>query len=286
MSRTIFFTLLGALTLAPPAFCQDDAEGSKDYPAITRMPGYYIGEYHDVQFDSFNFKVAKDKDTGDTKEQTIEGRMIKINYYLKEGVQETSALQVVRNFQNAARAAGAQILLDDRGDNWHDTTWRMKRDGKEVWVLLEARSDAHVLTIVERQAMKQEVAIDAQGMAGSLTSDGAVALYGVYFDTGKSDLKPESDPTLAEIAKLLKENATLKVFVVGHTDMVGDPAANIKLSQARAQAVVAALTGKYGVAAARLTAFGNGPYSPVASNKTEEGRAKNRRVELVEASTR
>jgi outer membrane protein OmpA-like peptidoglycan-associated protein len=68
--------------------------------------------------------------------------------------------------------------------------------------------------------------------------------------------------------------------------MVGDAATNMKLSQARAQAVVSALTSKYGIAAARLIPFGNGPYSPVASNKNDEGRAKNRRVELVEIATK
>jgi OOP family OmpA-OmpF porin len=115
---------------------------------------------------------------------------------------------------------------------------------------------------------------------------GEVAIYGIYFDTGKSDLKPESELALDEIAKLLKENLALNVFIVGHTDMVGDPAANVKLSQARAQAVVTALVTKNEIAASRLTPFGAGPYAPVASNKTEEGRAKNRRVELVEIATK
>ncbi|MBZ5546198.1 MAG: OmpA family protein, partial [Acidobacteriia bacterium] len=115
---------------------------------------------------------------------------------------------------------------------------------------------------------------------------GSISLYGIYFDTAKSELKPESEPTLSEIAKLLKGNTTLKVAVVGHTDMVGDPAANLKLSQARAQSVINALVTKHGITGSRLAAFGAGSYAPVASNKTEEGRAKNRRVELVEFSTR
>jgi outer membrane protein OmpA-like peptidoglycan-associated protein len=122
-------------------------------------------------------------------------------------------------------------------------------------------------------------------MASGLGAAGRVALYGLTFDTAKSDLKPESEPTLVEMAKLLNENAAWKVFVVGHTDTVGDAASNLKLSQARAQAVITALAAK-GIPAARLTAFGAGPYSPVASNKTEEGRAQNRRVELVDAAAR
>jgi outer membrane protein OmpA-like peptidoglycan-associated protein len=133
--------------------------------------------------------------------------------------------------------------------------------------------------------MQQDIAMDAAGMASGLDANGSVSLYGIYFDTGKSDLKPESESTLVEIAKMLKANSVLKVAIVGHTDMVGDAAVNLKLSQARAQSVISALVSK-GIVATRLTAFGNGPYSPVASNKTEEGRAKNRRVELVEFSTR
>ena len=96
-------------------------------------------------------------------------------------------------------------------------------------------------------------------MASGIGANGAVAIYGIYFDTAKADLKPESEPALAEVAKLLKENPALKVFVVGHTDMVGDPAANMKLSQARAQAVVSALVAKYGIAAQWLAPFGSSP---------------------------
>ena len=89
-----------------------------------------------------------------------------------------------------------------------------------------------------------------------------------------------------EIAKLLKANQALKLYVVGHTDITADLATNVKLSQARAQSVVNALVSQHGLAAARLIPYGAGPYAPVASNRTEEGRAKNRRVELVEIATK
>ena len=280
---SIAAVLLCALTVVVPAFGQDDHPGSHDYPGITRMPGYYIDEYKESQFDAATFKVTTN---GNSTDQQIEGHLIKITYRIKDNVPETSMLQVIRNYQNAARSVRGQVLDDTKGDNWWNTTLRLNKPGMETWILLEARSDAHWLTIVERQAMKQDVAIDAAAMAGGLDSNGSISLYGIYFDTGKSDLKPESEPTLSEIAKLLKEKSTLKVAIVGHTDMVGDPAANLRLSQARAQSVIAALVGKYGIASSRLTAFGNGSYAPVASNTTEEGRAKNRRVELVEFSTR
>ena len=282
MKRVLAFAAVGGWMLGALAFGQSDKPGSQDYPGITRMPRYYIEEYKSVEFDSAKFKVTAN---GKSTDQEIEGHLIGIGYRIKENTPETSTLQVIRNYQNAARAAGGQVMDDSRGDNWYNTTLRLKKDGKEVWILVESRSDSHVLTIVERQAMKQDVAIDAAGMASGLSESGKVSLYGIYFDTGKAELKPESEPAVAEIAKLLKENAALKVAIVGHTDMVGDAAANLKLSQARAQAVITALVTKYGIAGARLMPFGNGPYAPVASNKAEEGRAKNRRVELVEFST-
>ena len=134
--------------------------------------------------------------------------------------------------------------------------------------------------------MAQEVTIDAAAMASSIADTGSVAIYGINFDTAKSDIKPESEPAIDEIAKLLTSNPALKVFIVGHTDMVGDAVANVRLSQARAQSVINELVTKHAIAAARLLAFGNGPYAPVATNKTDEGRARNRRVELVEIATR
>ncbi|MGA9060319.1 MAG: OmpA family protein [Terracidiphilus sp.] len=191
----------------------------------------------------------------------------------------------MRNYENAARTAGGQVLFDSEDE----ATIRLNKGGKEVWVDVShsnAPSGMFItLTIIEKQAMQQEVTMDADAMAQGLSDSGAVAIYGIYFDTGKSELKPESDATLGEIAKLLKGQPALKVFIVGHTDMVGDTAANVKLSQARAQAVVNALVTKSGVASSRLLPFGAGPYAPVASNKTEDGRAKNRRVELVEIAT-
>ena len=138
------------------------------------------------------------------------------------------------------------------------------------------------MVIVERESMRQDVTIDADAMAHDIGAMGKVAIYGILFDTGRADLKPESGATLIEIAKMLNANAGLKVYVVGHTDMTADLATNLKLSQARAQAVANALVTKHGITATRLIPYGAGPYAPVASNRSEEGRAKNRRVELVE----
>jgi outer membrane protein OmpA-like peptidoglycan-associated protein len=139
-----------------------------------------------------------------------------------------------------------------------------------------------ILYAIEMKPMEADlVTVDAASLANDINRTGHASVYGIYFDTGKADLKPESDATLKEIGKLLQGSPDLRLYVVGHTDNQGAFDINMDLSRRRADAVLVALTTKYGVAPARLRAFGNGPYAPVASNDSEEGRAKNRRVELV-----
>jgi outer membrane protein OmpA-like peptidoglycan-associated protein len=139
-----------------------------------------------------------------------------------------------------------------------------------------------LLDLVETAPMESKmVTVDAGTMAKDIATTGHIALYGIYFDHDKADVKPESAPTLAEIAKLLKADPKLSLYVVGHTDNVGTYDYNVALSDRRATAVVKELTSKHGIAAAQLKPAGIGPLAPVAPNDTEEGRAKNRRVELV-----
>ena len=139
-----------------------------------------------------------------------------------------------------------------------------------------------LLDLVEAAPMETRmVTVDAGTMAKDVAATGHVALYGIYFDTDKADLKPESAPTLEEIAKFLKQEPKLTLYVVGHTDNVGGYEYNMGLSERRAAAVVKELTTKHGAQGARLKPAGTGPLAPVAPNDTEEGRAKNRRVELV-----
>ena len=138
------------------------------------------------------------------------------------------------------------------------------------------------VVLVEPKSMENKmVTVKAEEMAKAIADTGRVALYGIYFDTNKFDIKPESAPALQEIGKLMKSDPKLRLHVVGHTDNVGSADANMQLSKRRADAVVAELVKSHGVAVARLTANGVGYLAPVASNKDEPGRAKNRRVELV-----
>lgn len=263
-----------AILLAGSALAAEgDAPGCADHPLFSRMPSYLIQRCETRAFDQHGFLDAK------RAEVKVEGKLYEIRYARTPGSAEVTRLQIQRNYQNAvAKIGGTHLATDDDGNSY----LRLAKDGKELWVHVAAYiPDEWMLTIVEREAMKQDVVADAAALAGGIRSEGHVAVYGILFDTGKAELKPASEPALAEVAKLLKADAGLRLRVVGHTDNVGDFDANLKLSQARAAAVVAALVGKHGIAATRLQAHGVGSLAPLASNDNEAGRAKNRRVELV-----
>jgi len=276
-SVLIFVLVLSAL--AVPAFAQgdpNDTEGSKDPALFNRMPGYHIYRYEESEFDRYEVPITSDYQT-----QAVEGHILWIIYEPNDGIKLPSGLQITRNYTNAALAVGGQKIVEFEDGGIQHVTLKITKDNAETWVHVEARGEQYALHIVEKQLMKQDVVADAKSLAGSIQQTGKVSVYGIYFDTGKSEIKTESEPALAEIAKMLKADAGLKLYVVGHTDNVGTFDSNIKLSNARADAVVKALVGKYGLAASRLLPFGAGSTSPVQSNATEEGRAKNRRVELV-----
>ena len=271
-----FLTLASIFQFTSSAtFAQSDAEGSKDPALFTRMPGYHIYRYDDLQFDRYEFK------TGPDKVEAVEGHHLFIIYDLNDGVTAPSPLQIGRNYINAAKSIGGKLVYEYQ-DPGEDVVIKVIKNGMETWAYVTANgSGAYSIHLIEKEAMKQDVVADANALNKSIAETGKATLYGIYFDTGKSDLKPASDASLDEIAKLLKQQPAMKIFVVGHTDNAGIFESNMKLSQERAVAVVTALTGKYGIAATRLKACGDGPTAPVASNDKEEGRALNRRVELV-----
>jgi outer membrane protein OmpA-like peptidoglycan-associated protein len=250
-----------------------DKPGCTDHPLFpTRMPGYSIADCVQNEFDRYEFFTLK------PPKHAEEGRFTFITYRFDAKTGEPSAVAVVRNYENAIKKAGGTVVGSV------PTWWvvgTIVADGKEVWVQAERGNGKIWLRIVEKQAMEQYITADAAAFGNDINTTGHASIYGIYFDTGKADLKPESTPALQEVAKLLANDPSLKLFVVGHTDAVGQVDANLQLSQARAEAVVKALVAGHGVAAARLRSYGVGPLSPVSSNATEEGRAKNRRVELV-----
>jgi outer membrane protein OmpA-like peptidoglycan-associated protein len=273
MTRTKSALLTAAallvLAAAPLVRAQEaDAENCKDHPLLSRMKSFYISEC-EKRFDAVEFNITADS------AKSVEGQKTKIHYSLQENAPRPSSLQIRRNYANAVKAIGGSVLYDGDGD----ATFRLTKNGKEIWVRVDIWNDGnnYDLTVLEVEAMAQEVTADA--MYDALSKDGFLALY-INFDTGKSDIKPESQGTVGQIAALLAAHPELKLSIEGHTDNVGAPAANKALSEARARAVMAAVV-KAGAGAARLAAVGWGQEKPVADNRSEDGRAKNRRVEIV-----
>jgi OOP family OmpA-OmpF porin len=272
-SITCAVALLSAAVAAAQSSRKDAA--GKDYPLFNRMEGFHISYYRETGFDRYEFQVEPGK------KQAVEGHVYRIIYELSTGDGPLpSGLQIVRNHQNAVRKAGGSVVYEDLRSA--TTVMRVSRDGKDVWIDLSAPfGHRYDLVIVEQEAMQQEIVANAEAWRKDLASAGHAVVYGIYFDTDKAVIKPESGPALQEIARLLSQDPKLSVYVVGHTDGTGVLDLNLKLSQARAQAVVEALTQQHKIAASRLQAHGVGPLAPVANNDAEEGRAKNRRVEIV-----
>ena len=239
------------------------------------MPDYRISDCKVEEFGFYEFETPKPPKT------RIEGKFTFIAYtYTGARNGEPSGLAVVRNYENAIQKVGGTIVASDpQHQRW--VNGKIVKDGQEIWAQIDKGNGKIWLRIVEKKAMEQYIVADAAAMGTDIRATGHAAVYGILFDTGKSTIKPESAQAIGEIAKLLKADATLKIHVVGHTDNVGDVAANIKLSQDRGEAVLQALVRDQGIAAARLRSYGCGQFAPVASNDSEEGRAKNRRVELV-----
>jgi outer membrane protein OmpA-like peptidoglycan-associated protein len=269
-------TALALLILAAaPARAQTEKAGCTDPPLFPkRMPGYVIEACKVEEFGFYEFFTAK------PPKNRVEGRFTFVTYAVTDRRSEAAPLAVVRNYEAALREAGATNVAKDPNGTWW-VNGLVAKGGSEAWAQAEKGNGKIWLRIVEKKAMEQYVVVDAAALGSGLKATGHVAVYGINFDTNKAVVKPESKPALDEIAKLLKQDAALKLKVVGHTDMVGAQDANMALSQARAEAVVQALAGQYGIAAARLKGYGVGPLAPVATNDTDEGRAKNRRVELI-----
>jgi len=267
------FSILAVLLLASTAVSipvRQDVKGSSDHPLFpNRMPGYSISNYQQQGFSAYKFRTRPP--------QTIEGKYTRIHYYLKDRDQHPGGLAIRRNYENAIKAVGGQVIHSD--DNV--SVMKATRDGVEVWAEVQAgisySGRYYFLHIIEREPMQQVITADA--MAAAIDKDGFIALD-INFETAKAEILPQSRPVIDEIVSLLKNRPNLRVGVEGHTDNTGTPASNKTLSEARAKAVAAAIIAA-GINATRIEAAGFGQERPIADNRTEEGRAKNRRVEIV-----
>ncbi len=246
-----------------------DAEGCKDSPLITRFPGGIIHSCENKEYEQADFPLGSDKD-GNAKTKHVEGDYHYWDIGTREGVSE---IQVFRNFQTALKTGGFTV-------DYTSSPEQIVAHKGNTWIFIDNRGEFYYQTIVTEKTMTQEVTADASALSDEINKSGHVAVYGIHFDTGKAAILPDSENILGEIVKLLQQNEALKLRIEGHTDNQGNAAANQALSEKRAQAVVAWLSG-HGVSPARLSAKGLGQTKPLADNGTEEGRAQNRRVELV-----
>lgn len=267
---------------APPAVCTPN-------PVFSPLPGEGRGRCEEVAFHKLTLLRSRDAAGAAmrTERSDVEGQYWEARHPLQPvgGGEALSPLEVQRNYANAVHQAGGTVLhLDDSAGRLH---FRVQVQGTTYAGITGCgarRKQACLETwhqIIRVAAMQPSVVVSAEQIASAMTESGRVTFYGLYFDSGKAVLRPDSAPSLEEMARWLQSHAQARVYIVGHTDMQGHAEQNVTLSRQRAAAVVEALATRHGIAADRLGSEGVGPYAPVASNADEAGRAKNRRVEMV-----
>ncbi len=289
-----------------------DVPGAADHPALGRIPGSVILAHEHKAFAAMAYPVKIEGRTFESREAS--GEYWRIVYRLPRDTDPSGALAVYRrnleraglrvlwtcrNLSLGRQARLAELLGEGRlrGNpprKFHCLVAEGELDGRPTVVqvytynaLYKARPKAYWgptarLYVLQDKALDDRLqVVAAEEMAARMDDQGHVALYGILFDHDSARLKPESGKALTEIGRYLKAHPGVKVYVVGHTDNTGTYAYNLELSQRRAQAVTDALARRHGIAASRLKPVGVGPVAPVASNATAQGRAKNRRVELV-----
>lgn len=263
--KTLKFLLVIFFILLFTSYCPaQDIAGSKDHPMFNRLTGFFITQYEEDEFGSHLFYDENDNET------KVEGKKTFIKY---ESENEVGALKIIRNFSNAIKKIGGKAL-ESSGNRAY---LNIKQGNKETWAEVFAGDYDYDLTIIEKGEVEQE--ITANAILKELTETGKAVLY-INFDSGKATIKKESMPIVEQIAEMMKQAKEIKLSVEGHTDSDGSNESNLKLSEARAKAVVDAIV-KGGIESSRLSSAGFGEEKPIADNSTSEGKAKNRRVELI-----
>ena len=295
-----------------------DTRGAKDHPVVSRYEGSEITNFNEDTFNEFALFTEKARVSGGADKNSasvtmLEGRVTTITY---RNPSERTTLEVFRNYENALTEAGFETLFacknaecggykfngaitrnvnltGSHGDQRYVAA-KLSRDDGDIYVSLyvamanvgggpDFRRVLTELHVIEVESMQENmVTVDADAMAKGIGEEGRIALYGILFDHDSATIKPESKPTLEQILALLNDNPELKLVIVGHTDNQGSLEYNMDLSKRRAKAVEEALAANYGIVRSRLSSWGVGYLSPVASNRNDAGRARNRRVELVE----
>ena len=314
------FTILWAVPFSSAVNGQD-VEGSDDHPLISRYPGSTIVYHEQVDFDEYVLALGGlDDERNFSESRAVAGQITRIQYEAPEGLSTyqvyqnyESALEeagfeilfsgtsqelswrwthVLYESEKAYSPLPSDILeknlLVSEDDFRYLSAELTRAEAGNVYAALTisqtqpADGPGIQIDIVEEKSMEEDkIAIDADAMANEIDRTGSVSIQEIYFDTGAANLKGESEVALKEISKFINQSPDVDFYLVGHTDSQGEFEYNINLSQARAESAVDALVTNYNVNANRLTAKGVGPLVPIATNDTKEGRAQNRRVEIV-----
>jgi len=321
MKKIILILAVATLMISTNLFAQitKDISGSKDNPLISRFNNSVIGYYNTVKWDTYILPVSKIKNKGGGKDWDkklkLEGKVNRIQYTTDKN---NNASFVYANYLSALKKSNWEILFSGSGDNElgnesYEWQFYMFQEGlgldKKYGSKYGFRGDDYayiaakfedndtsyyaMIYIIEKDdftMINQDIITEKNPDIGLVTAKlliekidkkGHLALDGIFFKTGKATLTEKSVSALKNISEYLNSNKGKKYFIVGHTDNVGNFTANMTLSENRAKAVMNELISKYGVSTEQLKAYGVANLSPMVSNTTDEGKAKNRRVEIV-----
>jgi OmpA-OmpF porin, OOP family len=273
------FIVVTLFLYAPALIAQsEDAKGCTDYPKFSRIPGYRISECIARDFDTFSFPV-ENRMADDVKKQEIEGKYFSYSFDLKKGEQETPSLLVCRSLENDLKQNGgfvvARVVDPQNSDNF--ITGKIEKDNFDTWILIRTTGGRYHMNIIEKH--RQVHLVTAEEIWSTLEKKDTVTLD-IFFDDDTTTIIPASLPIINQISMMMKDHPALQLSIQCHTDSRNNPTHLKMVSAMRAKVVLDAITAE-GIEKKRMTSLGWGGDHPVADNKTEEGRAKNRRIVLV-----
>lgn len=312
MKKATLILAVVSLMISTNLFAQrtTDIEGGKDYPLVSRFKGSIMEWYQVRNFDRYFILSLNDNKISNFE---IDGKITRIQYSVGK---EHSVFEIFNSYENSLKGSDFEILttLNDKncGANLQEQLYndefnglnklprealnpgddefaylaaKKKIDDKDIYIVVYTAFERGDLLVtfdaIEVQSIDKGL-VTVKDLDSDLSQNGHIAIYGIHFDSGKSEIKQESTQTLKNIAEFLNTHPDKKYIIVGHTDNTGNFDENLKLSLERANAVLNKLVADYNVKAAQLKAYGDGSTAPIATNTTDEGQAKNRRVEIVE----